>query len=85
MKFPHGFLYSCIPGKTPYLDTFHAVSNIRPCQTNSVPQKLRHEQNEIKGKEDQQEKEVGLQKTIIYVTNVKKMFKKIYRLIIISL
>ena len=85
MKFPRGFLYSCIAGKTPYLNTFHAVSNIRPCQTNSVPQKLRHERNEIKGKENQQEKEVGLQKTIIYVTNVKKMFKKIYRLIIISL
>ena len=32
----------------------------------------------MKGKENQPVKEAGLQKTIIYVTNVKKMFEKIY-------
>ena len=36
----------------------------------------------MKGKGNQPVKEAGLQKTIIYVTNVKKMFEKIYWLII---
>ena len=39
----------------------------------------------MRDKKNQQEKNMGLQKTIICVTNVMKMFEKVYWLIIISL
>ena len=70
--------------KTEYFSFLCYMLNIRPCQispsafhTNSIPQKLSHKQNATRG-ENQQGQEVELQKTIIYITNVIKMFEKMY-------